>query len=490
MASLHRWAPWVCRIMGSFGSNDTLAIMSEASAAIDMPLVSIVVPNFNHRQFLPERLDSIFAQTYRNIEICFLDDASTDDSVRYVQRLVTPFRLNIDVNRSNSGNAFRQWARGLSLIRGEFVWIAEADDSCSSTFLEQLLALANRNPTAGLVYSQSRIIDEQSRVLEDTPRYLLEIDRSHWRQDYFARGVAEVSNYLILRNTVPNASACLFRRDALRQIELAEMPLRLCGDWLTYAQILSRHDIAFLAAPLNFHRRHAKTLRTSSDRGEQRICESYFVQQFIRDHFTIAPDIHELACRFTFREWRHLQRTAGLPSDFRLSSAETFQAARMFDTAIDRRFEEPGAHALPSLQVRQRSWRTAWRWRSEWQAYRDDHSVTLRSGPCRGEVRLDPLSRAGSAKVERLLFFRAGSPETVADFSGALLAGCLGPWNGDSGWHVDEGGARMWRGERRAFWRIIPPKGLERGSYEFEIVLRADPPTSLSSPKQNDGVEK
>ena len=123
--------------------------------------MSIVVPNFNHRQFLPERFNSIFAQTYRNIEICFLDDASGDDSVEYVRGLASPFRLNIDVNKENSGSAFRQWARGLSLTRGEFVWIAEADDSCAPEFLERLVALARRNPSAGFVYSQSRIIDEQ-----------------------------------------------------------------------------------------------------------------------------------------------------------------------------------------------------------------------------------------------------------------------------------------------------------------------------------------
>jgi len=463
--------------------------MSEArvpTAAREAALVSIVVPNFNHRQFLLERFNSIFAQTYRNIEIGFLDDASSDDSVEYVRGLASPFRFSIDVNKENSGSAFRQWARGLSLTHGEFVWIAEADDSCAPDFLERLVALAGRNPSAGFVYSQSRIIGERGRTLEETPRYLSEIHPSRWRQDYFTHGADEVSNYLILRNTVPNASACLFRRDALQEIGLAEMTLRLCGDWLAYAKILRRHDVAFLAAPLNNHRRHGKTLRASGDSGGRRIRESYFVQEYIREQFKIAPEIHELACRFTFREWRHLQRTAGLPADIRLNSDELLQAAKSFDAGYEQRFACPEEQALPSLLVQQRSWRTAFRWRSQWQTYRDDQSVTLRVGPCPGEVRLDPLSKPGTATVEQLAFFRAKSSDLVADLVGLDLGSCLSPLGRGGDGHLDARGFRVRRQEGPAFLRVIPPAEMEGRHYDFEIVLRAEPPPPLVSTRKID----
>jgi glycosyltransferase involved in cell wall biosynthesis len=461
--------------------------MSEATVPVGEhknPLVSAVVPNFNHRRFLPERFNSIFAQTYRNIEICFLDDASSDGSVEFVRTLVSPVLIGIHVNSQNSGSIFRQWARGLSLTRGEFVWIAEADDSCEPDLLEKLVALAQHNPSAGFVYSQSRIINERGQILEETPRYLGEIHPSRWRMDYFARGTDEVSNYLILRNTVPNASACLFRRAALQEIDLAGMSLRLCGDWLAYAQILRRHDIAFLAAPLIHYRRHGKTMRASSDRGELRIRESYLVQKSIAEQIKIAPEIHDLACRFTFQEWRHLQRTAVLPADIRLSSPELLQAARAFDPGIERRFDSATAQALPSLLVQRRCWHTAWRWRSQWQAYRDDHSVTLRIGPCRGEVRLDPLSKPGVATVERLSFFEAGSPNLAAEHAGVDLGSCLSASGRDVTWHIDAKGFHVQRKEKPVFLRVTPPAGLRGHAYDLEVVLRAESPAPLVLPKQ------
>ena len=150
---------------------------------------------------------------------------------------------------------FSQWSRGLSLARGEFVWIAEADDSCAPNFLERLVALAKRNPSAGFVYSQSRIINERGRTLEETPRYLSQIDSLRWQQDYFARGTDEVSNYLILRNTVPNASACLFRCAALHGDRLggdAAATVRrlagLCANPSAARHRLSRYTAEFPSA--------------------------------------------------------------------------------------------------------------------------------------------------------------------------------------------------------------------------------------------------
>ncbi len=408
-------------------------------------LVSILIPNYNYRRFLPERFSSILAQSYPNTEILFLDDASRDGSLDFVRSIATKIPLRILGSPTNEGT-FRQWQRGVEQARGEFVWIAEADDSCAPNLLEELVTLAKRFPSTGFVYAQSLIIDERGGILKNAPRYLQEIDPARWGQDHFARGEDEVSNYLILRNTVPNASACLFRREALGGIDLAEMSLQLCGDWLAYAQILRRHDIGFLAKPLNFYRKHKKTLRASSDRSARRIQESYAVQQFIAKRFEITPEMHEMASRFTFREWMHLQRSGALPADFQPSPPALKTCAETFDPAIARRFDREEAQALPSLLVQQRSWRAALRWQSSWYGYRDDRRVTMRVGPCRGEVRIDPLSKIGHVTIERLSFFPPNSPDAIMVAAASELGTffeCRAPTAGTAnGCHGLSSGAR------------------------------------------------
>lgn len=100
------------------------------------PLVSVIVPNYNHAPYLKERLDSIYQQTYQNIEVILLDDFSSDNSVEVLKQYARkyPHNTRLIVNEENSGKVFRQWNKGLSLAKGELIWIAESDDYCDVNF--------------------------------------------------------------------------------------------------------------------------------------------------------------------------------------------------------------------------------------------------------------------------------------------------------------------------------------------------------------------
>jgi len=104
------------------------------------PRVSIIVPNYNHELFLEKRLDSIFTQTFTDYEVILLDDASSDNSISILEKYADhPSVSHFIINDTNSGSPFLQWKKGLSLAKGEFIWIAESDDYCDSNFLEILV---------------------------------------------------------------------------------------------------------------------------------------------------------------------------------------------------------------------------------------------------------------------------------------------------------------------------------------------------------------
>jgi len=91
------------------------------------PLLSIIVPNYNHAVFLPQRLDSIFNQTFQDFEVILLDDQSPDNSVEILQQYAQKYRDKVAhfiTNDQNTGNPFVQWKKGIELARGEFIWIA------------------------------------------------------------------------------------------------------------------------------------------------------------------------------------------------------------------------------------------------------------------------------------------------------------------------------------------------------------------------------
>ena len=152
--------------------------------------------------------------------------------------------------------------------------------------------------------------------------------------------------------------------------------------------------------------------------------------------------------------------------------------AKSFDSAIEQRFANPGEQALPCLRMKRRSWRTAWRWQEQWQPYRDDESVSLQVKPCEGEVWIDPLSKVGSATIQRLSFVDSKSGDVIKTFAGRALIRCLSVENYELDCSVSERGLRMQGDGAHGFVRVIAPSELKGASCELEIDLRAEPPPS------------
>jgi O-antigen biosynthesis protein len=221
--------------------------------------VSVIVPNYNYRQYLRKRLCSIIDQTYAPYEIIFLDDCSTDGSVEYAEQILSSSVIPYKIIRGETNQGcYRQWLKGISESRGDILWIAEADDYCEPTFLETLIQAFDDEEVV-LSYCQSKQIDENDRLLaENYLDYTDDIDKVKWRSDYVRSGLDEILDSLVFKNTIPNASAVLLRKADLTEIEASLARLKNTGDWLTYMHVISKGKIAFSSTSLNHHRRHSK----------------------------------------------------------------------------------------------------------------------------------------------------------------------------------------------------------------------------------------
>jgi glycosyltransferase involved in cell wall biosynthesis len=232
--------------------------------------VSVIVPNYNYERYLEERLGSIARQTHPAMELIVLDDASTDGSVALLQRVLPTLDLDasLHVNERNSGSVFRQWRKGAELARGDLVWIAEADDSCAPGLLAELVR-AFDDPQVVLAYCQSRQVAGDGAILsDDYLDYVADISTTKWRAPYVEDGQTEIRTALAVKNTLPNASAVLFRRTALlralQEEEHALDGLRVAGDWVVYLAVLRQGKIAFSPEALNSHRRHEDSVTIAS----------------------------------------------------------------------------------------------------------------------------------------------------------------------------------------------------------------------------------
>jgi glycosyltransferase involved in cell wall biosynthesis len=282
-----------------------------------MPKVTVVVPNFNHERFLRQRLASVAAQTFNDIEIVLLDDCSTDGSRAvlsdFARTSAVPSRTAF--NEANSGSPFNQWRKGAEMATGEFLWIAESDDVADPRLLHAAMEAVARRPSVGLVYCQSRIIDEQGTDLGTNLAYTDPIDTRRWQADYVNDGRDECGRYLCRYNTIPNASAVVVRRDRFLAASRAATGLRLTGDWMIWAGVLLASDVAYVAAPLNSFRVHMATVRKTTS-VPRMLDESATVRLFIADALGDDDEVRRRILDETFAEWQrwapHLGSSATL----------------------------------------------------------------------------------------------------------------------------------------------------------------------------------
>jgi glycosyltransferase involved in cell wall biosynthesis len=221
-----------------------------------MPTVSIIVPNYNHARFLDERLTSILNQSYKDFELIFLDDDSSDNSIDVFRKYSSHNNVRAILNDRNSGSTFRQWNRGVQAAKGRYVWIAESDDVADPQFLQTLVPILERSPQVGVAYCNSIVIDERGEKKYTVDRWAVNVNANRWAHDYINSGAEECRRYLICRNTIPNASAVVFRKSIYEQCGYANETMTRCGDWWVWVQMLFLSDIAYVARSLNLFRRH------------------------------------------------------------------------------------------------------------------------------------------------------------------------------------------------------------------------------------------
>ena len=229
---------------------------------LELPRVSVIVPNFNYAGYIEQRLESIRRQTLPFYELIILDDASTDDSLHRIEQWLarTGTEARLVVNPVNSGNAFAQWRQGVALATGDYVWIAEADDLSDPDFLATVFPPLQAKETV-LSYCESRQIDAQGHIVAANYHdYLAPVAPRSWQAAYTVDGRDEIRSVLAVLNTIPNVSAVLFRRAALAEVFARHFEeitgFRKAGDWVVYLRTLAHGRIAFSPRPANRHRRH------------------------------------------------------------------------------------------------------------------------------------------------------------------------------------------------------------------------------------------
>lgn len=225
-------------------------------------LVSVIVPSYNHPEFLDRRMESLLSQTYPNIEIIVIDDCSTAGNIEILQKYLPDRRVRL-VARKENGGITVVTNQGVELSSGAYVIFAQCDDDCDSRMIERLLASLQAQPSAALAFARSLMIDESGRVIGDDFEVREKSFRIRCAADTLI-GRHEMRRFLLHSCVIPNLSGALFRRAAFEDVGLFSTAYRACIDWDLFFRLTEGYDFFYVAEPLNRFRQHGATIRSAT----------------------------------------------------------------------------------------------------------------------------------------------------------------------------------------------------------------------------------
>ncbi len=214
-------------------------------------LVSVIVPSYCHASYLPRCLDSIFNQTYRNIEIIAIDDGSTDDSLSVLRQLQarSPFPMSI-LAQNNKGAGFTI-NRGIHLSRGKYVNIINTDDEFGTDRIAVLLK-AMHGRGSEFAFAKVRFVDDDNQDVTMLDDYAKDI---YYKQSEIPSFVT-VGFSLMTSNVAVSTGNFLFSRSLFDRVGDFNPDYRYCHDWDFILRSIDVTEPVYVDEPLYLYRLH------------------------------------------------------------------------------------------------------------------------------------------------------------------------------------------------------------------------------------------
>jgi len=226
-------------------------------SVLSRPRISILCYNYNYGRYLIQCLESVFAQTYENFELCFSDNASTDESWQIALEFARkyPEKMYITRNRKNFGpdDNFANSRRNMS---GKYYVNFCSDDALEPEYLERCVNALEAHPNAGLAIVNRAIIDEHGRRMEEPPFY---------NQSCIIPGEEQAAVYM-MAGVNPSVSQIMYRRAIVEtRSSTGGLANRYYGTRILDFNISIDYDIAFIKDPLLLHRIHSQSDTNQAD---------------------------------------------------------------------------------------------------------------------------------------------------------------------------------------------------------------------------------
>ncbi len=211
---------------------------------VNQPLVSIIIPSYNHEKYVEQAIMSVINQTYKNIELIIIDDGSKDKSPYLIKEIVnrTASPKIIFETQTNMGLC-KTLNKAVRMANGEFISFLASDDMYLPNRIEECVnVLSNANANVCAVYSDGFIVDENGRKI------------SKYSDKLRVPLCKNIYKELLLRDWIA-ALSVLYKKSSLLECGLFDENIEV-EDYDMLLRLAQKFEFKYIPKCLFLYRRH------------------------------------------------------------------------------------------------------------------------------------------------------------------------------------------------------------------------------------------
>lgn len=207
-------------------------------------LISVIIPFYNHKQYIEKALKSAISQTYRNIEILIIDDGSSPEESEYVSKLLH-IDERITYKKKENGGLSSARNFGIENSKGNLIAFLDADDEWHYSKLTMQHEAISKDESIGIVSCYSEVIDKYSKSKK-------------WKFKNNASGCKYPK--ILESDCIGGGSVPLARKKCFEEVGLFDEDLKYREDWDMWIRILKKYNIQTVKKALVYYRRDLKNM--------------------------------------------------------------------------------------------------------------------------------------------------------------------------------------------------------------------------------------
>lgn len=230
-------------------------------------LVSVIIPAYNHENYIQETIKSIINQTYKNIELIIIDDGSKDNTWQKIKELEEECKkrfVNVYFETKENEGTCKILNKLISKSSGDFIYLIASDDISKPQAIEKEISFLSNNPDCVLVVGDNELIDKNSNIIGwDKEKNIIKYEEAEFKTfgdflkynnkdiDFNSKQFGEYST-LLKGNYIPNGY--LIKKDAILKYPFTpEAPLE---DYYIMLQLSKIGKFKFINEALFSYRIH------------------------------------------------------------------------------------------------------------------------------------------------------------------------------------------------------------------------------------------